>query len=91
MKEVTVKYRKGLPTEKCLNELIDAFFIKGNKPRVPQSYKFSGHIIWDRGGINEKIPSFVDFITDNAIEVKDYHLYDSPSVGHIYIRKHTTQ
>ncbi len=88
MSEIIVKYRKGLPTEKCMNELIHGFWGSYlHCPRVPDSYKYNACLIWDRKGINEKIDSFCEYLTDNGVKVKDYDLYNSPSVGHLRLEK----
>ncbi len=87
--KIQVKYRNGLPTEKCLMELIDLFF-EGDAGIYPsQSYKSLGTIVWQREYLNDKIDSLVSFLTDYGISIRDYCLYMKPAVGHIWITRKT--
>lgn len=86
-KEIEVKYKKGFPTQKCIRELIVAFWGETLfAPRI-SSYGFNGSLIWDRPGVNEKIDSFASFLNESGVEVKDYHLYDSPRTGQLFLQK----
>lgn len=85
--EIKVKYRNGLPTEKCMRELIYSFWGEINHPRISDAYKYNGTIVWQRNGINERVDEFVGFLTDKGINIKNYSLYESMSVGHIWITK----
>ncbi len=87
MSEIIVKYRKGLPTEKCMWELIYKFWGQKRYPQISQAYKYNGTIVWQQKGINEKVDEFVAFLSENGVTVKDYSLYENYTVGHIWITK----
>lgn len=88
MEAIVVKYRNGLPTEKSMKELIKSFWTDTlYAPRINASYKYTCAIIWDRRGINERVPDFVSFLNENGIGVTGYQLYNSPSMGHISLKK----
>ena len=88
MEAIKVKYRNGLPTEKSMKELIKAFWTETlYAPRINASYKYTSAIIWDKNGVNEKIPEFIGFLKSNGIGVQGYQLYNSPSMGHITLKK----
>ena len=77
---MNIKYIKGYPTQKCVQELISSFWGNSVAPRI-SSYGFNGKLIWDRSSINSRIDDFAAFLNENGAPVKDYRLYDSPSVG----------
>ncbi len=87
MTKIEIKYRKGFPTEKCVKELIIEFF--GDSLYAPRisSYGFSGKLIWDRVFINDRIDDFAAFLNENGAKVKDYRLYDSPTIGSLDFEK----
>lgn len=88
MKEVLVRYRYGLPTEKVINELIGSHFGRfAANIYVSGAYRHNGTIVWQNTGVNPLVDSFVSLLTDNGIKVKDYDLYKSPTVGHIWLEK----
>ena len=90
MSEVKVKYINGLPTKKCINELIKEFFGDMDYYKIqPSSYSWEGssvYLRWERNSINEKIDQFAGYLSERGINVGRVRLYESPMVGSLEIK-----
>ena len=90
MSEIKVKYIKGIPTKKCIRELIKEFFGEIHSYKIrPSSYSWEGesvYLTWSRDEINERIDEFAGYLTEHGIEVGTLRLYKSPMTGGLQIK-----
>jgi hypothetical protein len=81
-----IKYRNGLPTGKCIRELILEFWGDTTyAPYINAAYQYTGGLIWQRKGVNERVVEFIKFLTERGITVKGHRIYESPTTGAIWI------
>lgn len=75
-----------------MDHLIDDFFGDTiNKPMLGTLYgKYrESNLWWQRKGINEKIPEFINYLSDKGIYTNGFRKYDSPIVGSLSLIQHT--
>lgn len=86
MSTIEVKFRKGLPTKKSLNQLLELQF-KSNyyKVRVMTYVKNMIILVWSDNFVNEQIESFASLLQEHGIKTGQLRLYESPRNGSLHI------
>lgn len=84
-----IKYRYGIPTKKSMYEIIDSYpHFKFHNLGPSQLYgRALSTLTWARKREQENIDGFIGYLQELGIEVENYQPYNSPTVGHIQLKR----
>ncbi|CAB4185717.1 hypothetical protein UFOVP1492_5 [uncultured Caudovirales phage] len=78
--------RNGLPTKKSLEQMIEGYDRKF-RLRPSQLYaKGNPCLVWQDKYTQERMDDFIQYAVERGVNFGKYSPYDSPSVGHLYIK-----
>ena len=81
--EIEIKYRFGIPTKKCVWELLNTFDDRMKAHPCHLYGPQSPYIVWQDNYTQSRIEQFIDWASEMGISFGKYRPYESPTVGQL--------